>query len=107
MYYQLLSGSLFFTRHVSVPFGDRVFGFQGACNNCFLALSNFERAPVLITGACGVCHEERDRVPFLNSALSGQPFLTSEKRGKRVDKDSGVICVLLLYKIKVQKELEC
>lgn len=47
--------------------------------------------------------EERKRLSLLNSSTAGQPFHVSEKGEHKVDLDSGVICILWLYKIKAAK----
>lgn len=67
--------SLFITRHISVPLGDKFFRFQGAHKNCCPVLSNadLERALHL---------RLRNRLFFLSQAYFASPFtpLRGEKR---------------------------
>jgi len=48
--------------------------------------------------------EERKGLSLLNSSTAGQPFHTSGKGEHKVDLDSGIICILWLQKLKLQKE---
>lgn len=69
-----------------MPFGDRFFGFQGACKNFSCSEQHrLQEAFLYPLLEPKETEEESDRLFFLNPSIPDQPSHTSEKREKKVD----------------------